>query len=358
MSNKNPALLWWEDIPGPRRILTEISKALVDAKSVVINSCLIPWEEKIRFKIFKELEELHINIFELNASLQGEKEPGFLILDEIGRSEDRNSFRHGMEGGLPKYLKDRKVLQNKLVYVSNIEKQKLGEWIDFITKYKQKNIQEGIFFLETENPYSEDPGRPLSPKVLNIDVRSRISFYDILSFAMLLASPLSVSDTFKQYIGWLASIVFENNIEGLADFFCHELQDLDLMEIIGNMENQVQNTKFFQRSQWRAQMHIFFPIVEQLDIYFIEQNMDFIKNALARNEVIYFQQHITDPYDVELDPLVFMISQNMLSVSGQEEAEILFLRDFRNNLAHSDPCECSRLERLIEIAQQKNIGTC
>jgi hypothetical protein len=354
MNNADPARLWWEEIPGPRSILAEIVESLKEGKSVIINDFQVSWLEKIRFFVAKELEETHINSLDLDGSAQGEKEPGIFILEKFGQPEDRNSFRSGITP-IYKYLKDRKVVHNKLICISNIENSKRFEWVNLITRYKAKDRQEGIFFLEVNNAMGENFGQTASSRVLHVDIRSRISFYDILSFAMLLSSSLLLHAIWKQYIGWLAAIIFEKDIRNMASFFNHDLFGLGPAEISARMKNDLPEQTLFTHSAWRAQIHIFFPIIEQIRIDFIVKNNNEIKNALEQDEIIYYQKRILDPYDAEFGPLAYMIGANKLPISGQDEAEILFLHDFRNNLAHINPCEVSWLERIIGIAQRRNI---
>jgi hypothetical protein len=354
MNNTDPARIWWEEISGPRSILAEIAESLKEGKSVIINDFQVPWLEKIRFFVAKEFEELHINSLDLDGSTQGEKEPGIFILEKFGQQEDRNSFRSGITP-IYKYLKDRKVVYNKLICISNIESSNRLEWVNLITHYKSKDKQEGVFFLEVNNATGENFGQTVSPRVLNVDIRSKISIYDILSFAMLLSSSLLLNAIWKQYISWLAAIIFEKDIESIAAFFNQDLSGLDIAELLARMKNNMLEETLFTHSEWRAQIHIFFPIIEQIRIDFIVKNNSEIKNSLEQNEIIYCQKRILDPYDAEFGPLVYMMGINKLPVSGQDEAEIIFLHDFRNNLAHLNPCEVSGLERVIGIAQRRNI---
>jgi hypothetical protein len=354
MNNTDPARLWWEEIPGPKSMLAEITEALKSGKSVLLNSFQVPWPEKIRFFVARELEDLNIHTFDLDGSIQGEKEPGIFILEELGRQKDRNSFRAGIVP-IYQHLKEQKVVYNKFVCISNIDSSKRFEWVNFITRYKAKDRHEGIFFLEVKNPAGENFGQTSSTRVLNVDIRSRISIYDVLSFTMLLSSSLLLDTTWKQYIGWLTAIVFEKDIESIAAFFNQDLSRLSPIEVLDHMKNNIWEKTLFEHSKWRAQIHVFFPIIEQIRIDFIVKNNNDIKNALEQNEIVYCQKRILDPYDTEFGSLVYMIGTNKLLVSGQDDAEISFLHDFRNNLAHLNPCEVSRLERIINIAQRRCI---
>jgi hypothetical protein len=266
---------------------------------------------------------LDINSFDLNGSTQGEKEPGIFILEKLGQKEDRNGFRAGIVP-IYQHLKERQVVYNKFVCISNIESSKRFEWVNLITRYKAKDRQEGIFFLEVNNPTGENFGQTSSSRIFNVDIRSRISIYDVLSFTMLLSSSLLLNSTWKQYIGWLAAIVFEKDIESIAAFFNQDLCGLNPEEVLAHMRNNLRGKTLFTHSEWRAQIHIFFPIIEQIRIDFIVKNNNEIKNALEQNDIIYCQKRILDPYDTEFGSLVYMVSTNKLLVSGQDDAEIFF----------------------------------
>jgi hypothetical protein len=354
MNSFDSARLWWEEIPGPRSMLAEITESLKGGKSVIFNNFQVPWPERIRFFAARELEELEVHSADLDGSAQGETEPGIFVLEKIGQKEDRNGFRAGITP-IYKYLKERKVLYNRFVCVVNVESSKHSDWVDFITRYKAKDRQEGVFFLEFHDPSGENFEQTASLRVLNADLRSRITFYDILSFAMFLSSSLVLNAVWKQYIGWLAAIVFEKDIESMAAFLGQDLSGLEPAEVLARMGNNSPEDSFFAHASWRAQMHIFFPVIEQIRIDFVVKNRTGLKDTLEQNEVIYCQKRILDPYDAEFGPLAYMIGSNKLPVSGQDEAEILFLHEFRNELAHLNPCEASRLERVINIARRRNI---
>jgi hypothetical protein len=141
---------------------------------------------------------------------------------------------------------------------------------------------------------------------------------------MLLSSSLLLNTTWKQYIGWLAAIVFEKDIESIAAFFSQDLSGLNPVEVLDHMRNILREEILFAHSKWHVQIHIFFPIIEQIHIDFIVKNNNEIKNSLEQNEIIYCQKRILDPYDTEFGSLVYMVSTNKLLVSGQDDAEIFF----------------------------------
>jgi hypothetical protein len=350
--------LWWEEIPGPRGVLNEIISALRDSRSVILNRRNVPWIKRLRFIVSGKLEEQHIVTDEIDASTQGSDEPGKFLLRQRGRREDINDFRDGMGITICGHLKDRRILQNRLVYILNIEGSRQQEWEEFITRYRSRDMHDGIFFLEVNNPDSGDFSSAASPGLLKIDMGSTISIYDVLSFAMLMTSPLPVHGMWRQYISWLSAIIFEKDLkdlEKLADLLGGRSQNLNQAEILAALERLVEDREFLNRSVWHAQMHIFFPIIEQIRISLIEKNKDAIRSALDRHEIIYFDRRITDPYDAELGPLARMAGQDWLRISGRECAEISLLHDCRNNLAHASPCALTHLERIIDIARNYSV---
>jgi hypothetical protein len=352
MSYSETDRLWWEEIPGPRGILNEITRTLKDSRSVILNRCNVPWIKRLRYIVSRAMEEQHIITSEIDASTQGTDDPGKFLLGQMGRREDINDFRDGMGITIFKHFKDRGVLQSKLVCILNIEESRQQEWAEFITRYKSKDMHDGIFFLEVNNPDGRNFSLPVSPRILKIDMRSTISIYDVLSFTMLMASSLPVHDMWKQYIAWLSTIIFEKDVESMADYLGNRLQNLSQAEILVTLESLVEDREFLNHAAWRAQMHIFFPVIEQIRISLIEKNKDAIKSALDQHEIIYFDNRITEPYDAELGPLAHMVGRDWLRIAGQECAEILLLHDCRNNLAHVTPCKLAHMERIIDIAQR------
>jgi len=368
MDQSERAHIFWKEIPGPRRILSDITGALMDARPVILDASEVPWMKDLRYMACSELQKEGIYAEELNAREDRAGKagnPGLFLLERFGRKEDINRYREGIDPPLHEYLRSHHVLDDKLVCVWGISQERSKGWLDFVKRYKAKTPHDGLFLLETEKADLSNAASSAVNKLAVIDVRSMISVYDVLSFAMLLASPLSFHVTWKHYLSWLASTVFENDIESLALFFAEESPRLDSPErLLTVLENHVEDPKQLRTAAWRAQLQIIFPLIENLRVYLIERHREKIQIALDRTDILYCGKKVEDPYDAELGFLIFLANQRISSNSGerllffpQEEfSNMVFLHECRNSIAHRDPCDAQKIEMIIRLAEANGCG--
>ena len=98
-----------------------------------------------------------------------------------------------------------------------------------------------------------------------------------------------------------------------------------------------------------------FPVIEMERIEIIEKYRDAISQALADNNFAQYGEQITDPMEVELGSLCFMMSHRqdvymyMLYISDETDRErIRFLHECRNLLAHVSICNPEQVRKLLD----------
>ena len=72
---------------------------------------------------------------------------------------------------------------------------------------------------------------------------------------------------------------------------------------------------------------------------YIKDFYDDIANVLSRETIVQFDEVITQPNDVELGTLHFLIKSFKINVPSWADRErVSFLRDCRNKIAHMNCC--------------------
>ena len=106
---------------------------------------------------------------------------------------------------------------------------------------------------------------------------------------------------------------------------------------------------------WASQVQVLFPVIEMERIEIIEKYRDAISQALTDNYIAQYGEQITDPMEVELGSLCFMMSHRqdvymyMLYIPDETDRErIRFLHECRNLLAHVSICNPEQVRKLLD----------
>lgn len=115
------------------------------------------------------------------------------------------------------------------------------------------------------------------------------------------------------------------------------------------------NMTELSRRIWEAQIQVLFPIIELERQQLVEKWYAAIDEALADNAVVQYGSTLTDPAEVELGTLCYMLSckvsgdHRMLYLPDEEDRErIHFLHECRNKLAHMSCCAPSEVTTLLD----------
>ena len=347
MIDKSAANLWWEEIYGPRISRNEICKAISSAQSVIIIGDAIPWPKTLISLIKVELQEnLGLYLEEING-YDNIENPGEFLLRKFGKPEEINKYRAGIHPSLPDYIKSIHALENKLIFITGLEAKTYELWEKFINQYRAKNEKEGLFLIEAFMPISDTKN---SNRITKVDIMSKISFYDILSFSIFLSSSLKTEEIWKQYTAWTTGLLFSKKIESLANIYSDKLLQSSILNYHAILKTETSDEIFFNKALWTAQLQILFPIIENLRLIIINNHKSEIEYILQTEDCFYCDKKVTDPYDAELGFLIYLsrISSKRL-FDAETYKNILFLHDCRNHLAHLEYCDISDIEKIIEL---------
>jgi hypothetical protein len=173
---------------------------------------------------------------------------------------------------------------------------------------------------------------------------------------MMLVSEKNTDKTIKQYLAWLASFIFKDDIESLSIFlneFTIEkevkkylisfLEDMKIYIDLVTLDNYI----------WQAQMQIFFPIIEKHRTVLIKKYYDQILMILRTENITWYDDKIENPYDAELGLLVKLtnkkdgVHKNSLYLEYSDYKMLHLLHDCRNTIAHLGIIEDNSIEKLL-----------
>ena len=352
MIEKSVSGIWWEEIYGPRLSRKQIYQTICLKKPVVFSAEAVPWPRTLISLIRAEIQEnLGIYLEEINGNEKIEN-PGEYLLRKFGKREEINKYRAGVHPSLPEYIRNIGALENKLVFVSGVTTEKYKLWEKFIVQYKPKNEKGGLFLIEAKMPLNTEIAG--SGRTAKIDIMSSISFYDILSFSILLASQLPVNEILKQYTAWTTSLLFNRKIETIAEMYSEKFIQSSFQDYHRILQTETNDELFFSKSLWTAQLQILFPVIENLRLKIINSHRADIEYILQTEDCYYCDRKITDPYDAELGFLVYLSWKNQKKVFTAETAKnIQFLNECRNRLAHHEYCDAFAINKIIDLDKEQ-----
>ena len=300
-------------------------------------------------------------------------EPGRFILQTYATSTVKAGYREKARISIQDYISDRNVIKNRIIWVKGLDDKSAAKWLQFCRGFSPRSAADGLFVLEVHGKIST----PESRYIQQIDFNDCVSSYDVQQFnSFLLADQNYYSTNWKQYISTVAASVCGVDAEvsemllKLVDFRTETAIDgLRHIDEVGEFSRRGEekysdhplwhlrndNTSELLHRIWTAQIQVLFPIIELERQQLIEKWHSTISDALKENEVVQFGSILTDPTEVELGTLCFMMSckisgdYRMLYIPEEDDRErIRFLHDCRNKLAHMNCCSPEEVTKLLD----------
>lgn len=392
---EDSARLWWEEITGPSRLVREIAGALLEANCVLLQvPGDLPWRSRMRTAVEGVLREADRNLLVDYIDCAAERDgaagaaidvPGFL-LSRYAPPEVKSGYRVSSGQSIHRYIQERDVLKNRVIWVKGMTAGDERSWLDFCRSYRPRSCGDGLFVIES---YGEDLR---AAGVRTMRYAGRVSRYDALLFnSMMVSLGRNAGDSLerKQYIAAAASLLCGKDVE-LSEML---LEEADLAaECPIEALCRVARMPYFSRRMgadtleethpfalirsgrakemehvlWKAQLQALFPLLEMERISFVERYEEEIRRGLAMRywdfdrgaayRVRQYSEYIDDPRDAELGTLYRM---NHLRQAEDQSLYLLFLESgdrerldlichMRNKLAHSRVCPAEETARFLE----------
>lgn len=370
---------WWNNITGAQVIVSKVVEGMLDSKMVVLKiPSDLPWRYSMRsaidmaFQDRMDSSEIVIDPIDAADDNPDNLEPGRFVLQRYASSEVCNGYREKSKISIQDYITQKKVIKNRIVWVKGISSEVAGKWVRFCKGFSVKSVSEGLFVLEIQGdiPVSE------SKHVKCIDFSDWVGSYDVQLFnSFILDRDERYSDIWKRYAATAAAVLCGVDAEVSAYIlqnvdFCRQSMfegiaaaaEMPEFELRGRKESdhvfwywRQNHREELEYRLWSAQVQVLFPVIELERVSIIGKWHGAIEAALRENEVKQYDVVITDPMDVELGTLCYMMSWRncdglyMLYIPNEDDrARIRFLHECRNLLAHVSCCTSEQVAQLLD----------
>lgn len=373
---------WWNNITGAHVVVSKVVDALLENKMVVLKvPSDLPWRYSMRSSIHTAFQErtdardVVIEAIDVVDDNPDDLEPGRFLLQKYASSAVARGYREKSKISIQEYIAQKDVIKNRILWVKGLEGAIANKWIKFCKGFTPKTAAEGLFVLEIHG----EAVLPESRFIEYIDFKECVSSYDVQLFnSFVLDEDEEIaygSDLWKRYISTTAAMVC--NID--AEVSERLLRDVDFSveSAIDGVARIAQMSEFSRRGTeegsehvlwlyrnkknaelnhriWASQVQVLFPVIEMERIEIIEKYRDVISQALADNYIAQYGEQITDPMEVELGTLCYMMSHRkdiyyMLYIPDEiDRKRIRFLHECRNLLAHVSCCAPVQVKRLLD----------
>ena len=376
---------WWNNITGAHVVVSKVADALLENKMVILKvPSDLPWRHSMRSSIQAAFQgrtdaiDVSISSIDVVDDNPNDLEPGRFLLQKYASPSISMGYREKSKVSIQDYIAQKDVIKNRIIWVKGLDGANANKWMKFCKGFTPKSAAEGLFVLEVHGEIA-----PLGGKFMEyIDFSDCVSSYDVQlfnSFVLNEDEGLAYgSDLWKRYISTTAAMVCGVDAE-ISELLLREVdfRQESAIDGIGRIVEQgdvarrgteegsnhvlwlYRNNKNAELKHrvWASQVQVLFPIIEMERIELISKYRDEISKALADNHITQYGELISDPMEVELGSLCYMMSHRqdqdhyMYKLYIPDEADrerISFLHDCRNSIAHASICEPEQVRRLLE----------
>lgn len=336
----NIGSIWWNQIGNSLRLLTHISNTLHSCRSAVLQvPGQLPWRQdfydavdlrRVTFSAGRRMKRLAWN---------GCAEPGEFILNELCPPEIREEYWPG--DSYAKYLAAQEgiTLNDCYVWVTGIHtKDALAQWTGFAAEYARRSgagCKRAVFVLEYDGDEIGAAELPCIPYTVEL--------YDCRVFCLEAAAAFRNTEL-PAYQAELAVCLCGGSPEVASALLARG--DALLRDPVRTAAEVLQTGRFSDGGLFaplseqqlltavrKAAIVLLFPILEQYRLDFITTHERTLKKRLPISNSN--GDRITDPYDLEIGPLNYIVSSAAREFSPDEAAAVKLLAKTRNLLAHN-----------------------
>lgn len=392
----NPSNYWWYWITGPYNVTFGIKTALESDKNVALFVPEdLPWRKPMRLNV-KGTEDAHIEIIDLQDDTDFKEA---LDVDAIGEQFLKKLEDHRFRGEtIQDYLSRNEQMANQRFWIKGMDEEQEKAWISFCKGFKSS----GHFILELKHTNNPIEGNFEKLYYDNI-VDERDLFLFNTKIIDYIKSKKDYSNNWKQYAATICTSLCGKDAEiseRLLNYVpfktsgpgkikeCLECLSKDKeFERRGVKQGDhvfwhIRNNDYssIDKNIWKSQLQVFFPMIEQERIGFIETFREELKEALKYNKkengyndnikpyrhteksyYTYIEQRdetgtydlVSDPDELELQTIIFMLNlehknKSVLYIPEIVKTKLKELYELRNLLAHVNICEIEKYKRLLD----------
>lgn len=389
------AKLWWDDITGPATYVRMIVDNLAEAKSVIlIVPEDIPWHNQMYSSTSQAMREYDPELLlefidcqdENFSDSTGKTNIPFYLLDHYAYPDVKNGYRQSSGQSIQQYLVSKKVLLNRIIWVTNASAEQASEWIQFCREYRAKKRYDGLFVIETtESVFNY--GVRAGSNMLNYNEFT--TYYDTLLFNNIVCSKQTGSMEWLQYKATALALIcnYDAELSGYMLNMC----DFKAQSPIDALRNMIDDSLYTQRydvsrlskehpisvicsneinplnhALWKAQLQVIFPMIEAERIQIIERYRDEIEEAVKteyfdfnryiNRYVTQYGERLESAFDAEVGTLYRMNHLRRASDTSlylfflpneDDRVHLALLHDMRNSIAHVEPCSVELVDQFF-----------
>ena len=347
--------LWWTTVPNSVSFTNDIVAAFNEGSSIIYSiSEKCEWVDKLRSIIKEQIISGVDKTHEVSGKTIGDYSPGEYLAEKFVKKELRASYRTsiGYETFLTNIEKETSLIHS-FIYLIDLSDKQIHDWISFITQYNKlhkPNSQKCRFIIETKIELSENY------KGIKLFKRSDyLHSYDITILCMMAMSSSKMNDVFREYATEIATLCSNNDPEFAAELILNSDRLIDDAKSVidstisctirSNMET-FEAIEDIDRKIWKAQLKVFFPLIERFRLYLIEKYRSDI--SLDKCITNLKGEKIKSVYDVELATLKWLCNIGDIYINGDDYNDLKFFKDCRNDLAHLKTLPYDSLKRIVE----------
>ena len=326
--------IWWNHIIKAHAFLEEIVSKTVEGSSILLSlPDTIPWRNTL-IDIVSERLRVENSKNNLDVIECPDMEPGEYLLEQYCKKEIRATYRYGVSYAKFLGLCQETVLNDRYLWVTNIPSKKLDEWIDFVSEY-QKNVKDktpGVFILEV---HDDTLAKKSKKGVKSSAFNQSISAYDKYAFCALAASQTTCKEYLRPFLAEAVSSVCGDDVELCAACVSCGKEFLESPSAVINR---------IIRDNYRSDGEKY-----TFNKDFNDRYSNAIKNVLPLTTS--YGEKVTNPADVELGTLIYMVGKGDLNISSREYAELERYRNARNKLAHMNLLDIGEVEIILKAGK-------
>ncbi len=372
---------WWKQITGPSMVVSSVVQNLINNTMVALKvPADLPWRHYMRgaveeqFKNQTGLRQVLIEPIDAVDDCPAELNPGQFLIERFGNLEVKHGYRETSKTSIQEYIIENEILKNRIVWVKGLTKRQAIEWQSFCRDFGTDSVESGLFVLEIHGNVTIVE----SVRLKVVDYSKLVSRDDVRLFnSFLLDESGALSAEWKNYIATVSAMLCDKDAEVSkylldgTDFTSESpiegIERLSKEPALNRRGEDIQsehvlsyyranNISILQKRVWIAQVQVLFPIIELERVEIIKLLESDIKKALESYSVKQYGTDVTDPYNVELGTLCYMMKTQeeeatyMLYIKNQNLRDnIEFLKECRNTIAHMGCCNPYDVERIIEL---------
>lgn len=374
MINHDWSAFWWNNITGANYVVQQVATALMENMTAIIEvPSDLPWRKEMRSAVETSYRDqasvdAMIEIIDAADECDPETSPGKFLLQQYGQSREiKNGYRDRSGKSLQQYLKEKAVLKNRIIWVKGLSGKQAEDWVKFCREFDPETPEKGLFVLEIHGEFSKLGGKTLR----FISFLKHVSSYDVQLFnSFILDKKKTLNANWKQYLATAAASLCETDAEISSLLLQGEkLKEISLLEKIDEIAEELiysarggeedsthvlayarkNNRAELEHRLWKAQIQTLFPYIEMERVSIIESNKAELQQALSHSHVEQYKNRVTEPVDVELGTLCYLLTVNSVYMPNRDDRErVFFLHECRNLLAHARCCSEEQICRLFD----------